>query len=216
LLPLHFHVHAVDFFDCCSSEFSWKFKEHKWKWNSLIYFLCRCKNIQKHFHFFINIIAIGSASKACGLMEQYYEWKMRSLAIDQNSFDLNFFVHFFTSGNCACLMSCWGNFSFPKSHNFQFHSHRVSAEYSFKVKRKKNFFFKKKEGKFYVAMMMMMDCLQEAFHHCMHVRLTAFECSCFCCFCSFLMHENREINFKIFTFLCWNLLKIFWEFLRKF
>ena len=133
--------------------------------------------------------------------------------MNQNSFDL-FFSCISSLPQIAHVSRQLGKFSLPKSQNFQFHSHKSVLKILSKWKERRFFFGKRR--KIYVAMMMMMDCLQEAFHHCMHVRLTTFECSCFLLLFSLMLIFDARKSWNEFLnclkdeiFWSWNLLKIY-------
>lgn len=76
---------------------------------------------------------------------QYYEWKMRSLAMNQNSFDLFFraFLHFRT---LRMSHVTWGNFHFQKLSKFsiQFSLKSVLKILSKRKERRKYFGKRKK------------------------------------------------------------------------
>lgn len=59
---------------------------------------------------------------------------------------LIFFVHFFTSANCACLTSLGEICTSKFSHNFQFYSHKSVLKILSKWKERRKFFEKMKKN----------------------------------------------------------------------
>lgn len=90
---------------------------------------------------------------------------------------LIFFVHFFTFVLCACLTVTWGNFHFQKSLTI-FNS--IQCWKFFQSEKKEEIFLKKNEEKFTSRWWWWWIAFKRPFITAMHVRLTAFECSCSC------------------------------------